>query len=330
MTSEPNNSNNPLVSIVIPTKDNVKLLRTCLDSIETKSSYQNYEIIIVDNGSKKEETKKYLAGLKHKILSYDKPFNFSLINNFAVTHAKGEHVIFLNDDTQIISRDWIEQMLEHSVKPIVGAVGALLFYPNDTIQHAGVLIGIGGVTSHAFEGLSRNDFGYKGLVQTVRECSAVTGACMMIKKNLFQQIGGFDEKLAYSFNDVDLCLRLREKEYLVIYTPNAQLYHHGTASRPYTQDKSEIRFFVKRWYDLILRGDPYYDHNLSRVKPFEPRIEDEKLVLTESHLFEETKRGIHSKLGKYVEISNKVRKRHGTGRLVLEFIRFLKNRSTEE
>jgi GT2 family glycosyltransferase len=324
MISESANSAKPLVSIIIPTKDNVKLLKTCIDSIEAKSLYENYEIIIVDNGSKKEETKKYLGRLEHKILSYDKPFNYSMINNFAVSHARGEHVVFLNDDTQVISQDWIEKMLEHSVKSTVGAVGALLFYSNDTIQHAGVLIGVGGVTSHAFEGLKRNDPGYKGLGQTVRECSAVTGACLMIKKGLFEEIGGFDEKLAFSFNDVDLCLRLREKGYSIIYTPHAQLYHHGTASRPYTEDNNEIRYFIKRWHDLILEGDTYYDHNLSRVRPFESKTGDEKLVLNDIRLVEVSEQGAYKRLGKYIEVSNKIRKRHGYTRVLLEFFKFLK------
>jgi GT2 family glycosyltransferase len=322
MTFE-SNSDKPLVSIIIPTKGNIKLLKKCVESIETKSSYKNYEIIIVDN-SKKEETRKYLGSLKHKVLSYNKPFNFAQINNFAVKNARGVHVIFLNDDTQVISRDWIEKMLEHSVKPTVGAVGVLLFYPNDTIQHAGVLIGVGGVTSHPFEGLQLSDAGYKGLAQTVRECSAVTGACMMIKKSLFEQVGEFDEKLAYSFNDVDLCLRLREKGYLIIYTPHAKLYHHGTASRPYTENNEEIRYFVKRWHDLIVKGDPFYDQKLSRLRPFEPKVSDEKFVLTDIRLVEESEQGSYKRLRKYAEVSNKIRKRHGILRVLLEFLRFLK------
>lgn len=135
-------SDKPLISIIIPTKDNVKLLKECIESIETLSSYKNYEIIIVDNGSRKEETKKYLKSLKHKVLYYDKPFNFSSINNFAVTNARGEHIIFLNDDTSVISQNWMEHMLEHSAKPTVGAVGALLFYPNDTSIHQTCFVSI--------------------------------------------------------------------------------------------------------------------------------------------------------------------------------------------
>lgn len=322
MASETKSFDKPLVSIIIPTAGNLKLLRSCIESIE-KSSYKNYEIIVVDN-SRKEEARKYLGGLRHKTLFYNEEFNFAKINNFAVKYARGEHILFLNDDTQIISQDWMEKILEYSVKPTVGAVGALLFYLNDTIQHAGVLIGIGGITSHAFEGLARNESGYKGLVKTVRECSAVTGACLMIKKSLFEQVGGFDENYAYSFNDVDLCLRLREKEYLIIYTPLAQLYHHGTASRPYIENDEEVKYFVKRWHDLILKGDPYYDQNLSRMRPFEPKIGDEKLVLTDTHLLERSKQESYKLLGKYVKTSSNIRKRHGTKRLLLEFSRFLR------
>ena len=326
MSSNFKDSDKPQVSIIIPTKDNAKLLQACIESIETKSSYKNYEIIIVDNNSKKEETKRYLDTVKHKVLSYQQPFNFSSINNIAVKNTKGEHVIFLNDDTQVISQDWIEKMLEHSVKPNVGAVGALLLYPNDTIQHAGVLIGVGGIAIHVFEGLPKENQGYKGLVQQVRECSAVTGACMMMKKSLFEQVGGFDEHLAYSFNDVDICLRLREKGYSIIYTPYAVLYHHGTSTRPYTEDEKEIGYFVKHWHDLILKGDPYYDQNLSRIKPFEPKKEDENLVLTDMGLFDKSDQRFDRRIGKYAQVSNKVRKKHGTRRLVIELIRFFKKR----
>lgn len=330
MSSNFKDSDKPQVSIIIPTKDNLKLLQACIESIQTKSSYKNYEIIIVDNNSKKEETKRYLNTLKHKVLSYPQPFNFSSINNLAVTNAKGEHVIFLNDDTQVISQHWIERMLEHSVKPNVGAVGALLLYPNNTIQHVGVLIGVGGIAIHAFEGLPKENQGYKGLVHQVRECSAVTGACLMIKKSLFEQVGGFDEHFAYSFNDVDICLRLREKGYLIIYTPHAVLYHHGTSTRPYTEDEKEIVYFVKRWHDLILKGDPYYDQTLSRIKPYEQKKEDEKLVLTDTRLIEESEQRFDKRLGRYVKVSNKVRKKHGTRRLVMEFLRFFKKRASKE
>ncbi|MDE1862735.1 MAG: glycosyltransferase family 2 protein [Thaumarchaeota archaeon] len=328
MASEPKNLVEPLVSIIIPTKGDLKLLKPCTESIE-KSSYKNYEIIIVDN-SRKEETRKNLGGIKHKMLFYNGPFNFSKINNYAIRYAKGEHVLFLNDDTKVITHDWMEKMLEHSTRPDVGAVGALLFYPNNTIQHAGVLIGIGGITSHAFEGLGRGEPGYKGFVNSVRDCSAVTGACLMIKKSLFEQIGGFDEKLAFSFNDIDLCLRLREKGYRIIYTPYAQLYHRGTTSRSYVENNEEIRYFVKLYHDLILKGDPYYEEDLSRIRPFEPKMGEEKLVLTDIRLTEESEQESYKRLGKYIEASNKIRKRHGTKRVIIEFLRFLKKQSFQE
>ncbi len=221
-------------------------------------------------------------------------------------------------------------MLEQSTKPNVGAVGALLLYPNDTIQHAGVLLGVGGIAIHAFEGLPKENQGYKGLVHKVRECSAVTGACMMIKKSLFEEMGGFDENLAYSFNDVDICLRLREKGYLIIYTPHAVLYHHGTSTRPYTEDEKEIVYFVKRWRDIILKGDSYYDQTLSRIKPFEPKGQDEKLVLSDTRLYDESEQRFDKRLGRYVQVSNKVRKKHGTKRLIMEFLRFFKKRALQD
>ncbi len=315
----------PLVSIIIPTKDNVPTLKQCIDSIENKSTYRNYEIIIVDNNSRKEKTKSYLSSLKHKVLSYSEPFNFSRLNNFAVTKADGEHIIFLNDDTSVISPDWIDKMLERSESPEVGAVGAKLLYPDNTIQHAGVLIGVGGVTSHAFEGFPRDHPGYQGLLQSIRNCSAVTAACMMIKKRVFQEVGSFDEHLAYAFNDVDLCLRLRKKGYSIIYTPYAELYHYTTSTRPYTVPVEEFKYLIERWRDLILEGDPYYDRNLSRLRPdYSPKIKEERFVLTDLGLFEESELGTLSTLRRYTKAADTIAKQHGARRLIVEFLRFLK------
>ncbi len=313
----------PLVSIIIPTKGNIDILKRCIDSIENKSQYKSYEIIVVDNSGK--EKNSYLSSLKHKVISYQEAFNFSRLNNFAVTKANGEHVIFLNDDTSVICPDWIERMLEHSQKPDVGAVGAKLLYPNNTIQHAGVLIGVGGMTSHAFEGFPRDHLGYKGLLQSVHECSAVTAACMMMKNRLFQEIGGFDEHLAYAFNDVDLCLRLRKKAYSIIYTPYAELYHYTTSTRPYTVPVEEFKYFIERWRHLILEGDPYYDRGLSRLKPdYSPKIKEERFVLTDLGLFEESELGTVRKLKRYTKAANMIAKQHGARRLIVEFLRFLK------
>ncbi len=314
--------NGPLVSIVIPTKDSVGILKRCINSIENKSTYKNYEIIIVDNNSKKLETKSYLSCLSHTVISYNEPFNFSKINNFALTQAKGEFIIFLNDDTEVISSDWIERMLEHSQRPEVGAVGVKLLYRDNTIQHAGVLMGVGTLTAHAFEGFPRDHADHKGL-QTVHDCSAVTGACMMIRKKLFQEIGGFDEHLAYAFNDVDLCLRLRKKGYSIVYTPYAELYHYTQSTRPYVVNVEEIRYFTERWHDLILQGDPYYDRNLSRVIPYAPKKKEERFVLTDLGMFEESEPRTLRKFKRYRGVANNIVRRHGIRRLTLEFLRYL-------
>ncbi|MFQ5970603.1 MAG: glycosyltransferase family 2 protein [Nitrososphaerales archaeon] len=317
-----NDIKEPLTSIIIPTKDNIEMLKRCVDSIENKSQYKNYEIIIVDNSNK---ASPYLSSLKHKIIAYNEPFNFSRLNNVAVTNARGQYIIFLNDDTLVISSDWIERMLEHSQKPEVGAVGAKLLYPNDRIQHAGVLIGVGGMTSLAFEGFPRDHPGHHG-VQSIRNCSAVTAACMMTRKKLFQEAGGFDERLAYSFNDVDFCLRLRKKGYSIIYTPHSELYHYTTYTRPYTVPVEEIKYFIERWHDLIIEGDPYYDRGLSRLKPYIPKTKEERFVLTDLGLFEESELGTLPMLNRYVRAANKISKQHGFRRLTIEFLRFLRIR----
>lgn len=314
----------PLVSIIIPTRDNISMLKQCINSIQSKSTYRNYEIIIVDNNSRK-KARSYLSTLQHKILSYTEPFNFSRINNFAVTEAAGEHIIFLNNDTLVISPNWIERMLEHSERSDVGAIGVKLLYPDNTIQHAGILIGVGGISSHAFEGFPRDHPGYKGLIQLVRECSAVTAACMMIRKSVFKEVGGFDECLAYSFNDVDLCLRLRKKGYSIIYTPYVELYHYTSSSRPYTVDLEENKYFINRWRDLILEGDPYYDRDLSRLKPYIPKIMEERFVVTEVDLIEESK-GRTLLVKRYISAASKIDKQHGFMRLAIEFVRFLRMR----
>jgi len=315
--------NQPLVSIIIPTKDNTSLLKQCLESIESKSTYKNYEIIIVDNNSKKLESKSYLSALRHKVISYNEPFNFSKINNFAVTEAEGEYIIFLNNDTEIISQDWIERMLEHSQGSTIGAVGVKLLYPDNTIQHAGVLMGVGTLTAHAFEGFPRDHVGHNGLLQTVHDCSAVTGACMMIRKKLFQEIGGFDEYLAYAFNDIDLCLRLRRKGYSIVYTPYAELYHYTNVTRPYTVHVEEIRYFIERWRDLLLEGDPYYDRNLSRLKPYSPKTREETFVLTDLGLFEESEPEMVRIIRRHAGIAKNITIRHGVRRLAVEFLRYL-------
>ena len=264
----------PLISIIIPTRDKVEVLRQCVNSILKLSTYQNYEILIVDNDSREQATFNYFDSLeKHskiRLLNYSGKFNFSAINNFAVNKACGEIMVFLNNDTEVISPDWLEAMLEHALREDVGAVGARLIYPNKTIQHAGVVIGIGGVAGHVHLGISQGDVGYFGRALMVQNFSAVTGACLMTKAKDFKEVGGFNERsLAVAFNDIDYCLKLREKDLLVIYTPYAELYHYeslsrGSDSTPENIDRfrGEMEYMQKTW-SATIENDPYYNPNLS-------------------------------------------------------------------
>jgi GT2 family glycosyltransferase len=264
----------PAVSIIIPNKDKVNVLGQCINSILQRSFYKNYKIFIVDNQSIEAETFKYYKELKNeskvKILYYNKPFNFSAINNYAVSQIDSEYIIFLNNDTEVISSNWIEAMLEFAQRRDVGAVGALLYYPNDTIQHAGVILGIGGVGNHSHKHFLRNDLGYMGRAKIIQNLSAVTAACLMTKKEVFYEVEGFDEKYSNAFNDVDFCLKIRKSDYLIVYTPYAELYHHESLSRGYedTEEKKirfrkEIEFFQRKWRDVLTKGDPYYNPNLT-------------------------------------------------------------------
>ncbi|HLG25873.1 MAG TPA: glycosyltransferase [Candidatus Gracilibacteria bacterium] len=264
-------SGQPLVSIIIPFKDKVEILKPCYESIITKSTYGNYEILLVDNRSEKLETAEYLKTLagepKVTVLRYDEPFNFSAINNFAAKHAKGEILLMLNNDTEVLTPDWIECMLEHAQRPEVGAVGAKLLYPNNLVQHAGVLVGIGGIANHAFLKQYKDDHGYFGQADVVRNYSAVTAACMMVRRDVFEKMGGLNEKdLAVAFNDVDFCLRLREKGYLIVYTPYARLYHYESLSRGFEVNLKEVRYMQERHGRTIEKGDPYYNPNLTRER----------------------------------------------------------------
>jgi GT2 family glycosyltransferase/predicted nucleic acid-binding Zn-ribbon protein len=255
----------PLVSIIIPTRDRWTLLRECLRSIEEKTTYTHYEILVVNNDSSEPETARGLEGAGHKwrVLDYPGPFNFSAINNLGAAHAKGDVLVFLNNDTQVIEPDWLTAMLEQAQRPEVGAVGARLHYPDGRIQHAGVMLGVGGVADHAFKGLPGDAFTYFALGSVVRNCSAVTAACMMMPRRAFEEVKGFDERLAVALNDVDLCLRLRQRGYLIVYTPFALLYHHesGTRGRLFPPQEEELVWAL--WGDAIRRGDPYYNPNLT-------------------------------------------------------------------
>lgn len=254
----------PSVAIVIPTRDRVDLLRRCISSIRERSTYSNYQIVVLDNDSTDPETKEYLAGLDAQVIPYPETFNFARMMNIAVSSVDAEFVLFLNNDTEVVSPDWIEALVEHGQRPEVAAVGARLLFPDGTSQHEGILVGPGG-------GLAGNldTRGYFLLGRVIRNCSAVTAACMLLRREIFRELGGFEERLAVAYNDVDLCLRAREKGYLIVYTPFAELLHHegGTRGRTgRTHPEAEERLFRARWGTY---RDPYYNPNLDIDRPFE-------------------------------------------------------------
>ena len=258
----------PLVSIVIPTRDRLDLLSRCIASIEAKTSYPNYEIIIVDNDSREEATHSYLKRSPHTCLSYPGEFRYGAMMNFGIREAAGEHVILLNNDTEIITPEWIEAMLEHSQRPEVAAVGARLFYPDGhSLQHEGIIMGLGGGSAG-----NVNHNGYFGLGELVRNCSAVTAACMMVRRDVFERLEGFDERLGVAFNDVDYCLRAREQGYLIVYTPYAVLYHYEGGTRGKLHPMEDEQFFRDRWGNPGEYRDPYYNPNLDLVRPFTIRL----------------------------------------------------------
>lgn len=269
----------PLVSIIIPNMDHTDVLSVCIESIQTLSTYSNYEILIVENNSRLNETFAYYDRIcarysNVRVIRYesDGSFNFSKINNFAVKEAKGEHLLFLNNDIEVITPNWLEEMLMYSQRSDVGAVGAMLYYPDNTIQHAGVILGIGGVAGHSHKYFHRGDFGYMSRLTIAQNFSAVTAACLMMRRAVFDEIGGYDETLAVAFNDVDLCMKVRDKNYLIVFTPYAEAYHHESKSRGLedTPEKTarfnkEIDRFKEKWGDVLDKGDPYYNPNLTLV-----------------------------------------------------------------
>jgi len=255
----------PRISIIIPTKDKVELLKQCIDSIRTKSSYPHYELLVVDNNSSEPATFRYLAELSppHRVLTDKQPFNWAAINNAAAAQATGEYLLFLNNDVQVLTADWLEAMLEHAQRPEVGAVGARLLFPDNTVQHAGVVMGIGGVAGHAFKLHKEGQPSYIHQADVIRNYSAVTGACMMVRRGVFEELGGFDEQLRVAFNDVDLCLRMRERGYLIVYTPYARLYHFESATRGTLHPPEDDMLMRERWARVLRGGDPYYNPHLT-------------------------------------------------------------------
>lgn len=270
-------SKNPLVSVIIPNKDEKDTLKTCLESLKKNTGYQNFEIIIVENNSTTEEIFQYYKELlkdsQVHLLRWKKEFNYSAINNFAAAHAKGEYLLFLNNDVKTISKDWLEEMLGVCQRPEVGGVGAKLIYPDDTIQHAGCVIGMGGIAGHLFVDMPAGRTGYLHKASLLQDMSAVTAACLMMKREVFEKVGGFTQELAVAFNDVDLCLKVRKEGYLIVYDPYARLYHMESKTRGAEDSKDKVRRFQTEieymrchWLDILKNGDPYYNKNLSLTK----------------------------------------------------------------
>ncbi|MFA5058709.1 MAG: glycosyltransferase family 2 protein, partial [Opitutaceae bacterium] len=276
----------PFVSLIIPTRNGGKLLRRCVDSIIEKTTYPAYEIIIVDNGSDDPELLAYLQALESRqapalqgvpperarvqVLHDASPFNYSTLNNHAVAQARGKIVGLLNNDLEVINGGWLEEMASQAARPEIGCVGAMLYYPNGTIQHAGVVLGVGGVAGHAFRDYPRGTEGRFNGARLVQNYSAVTAACLVIRKSVFVEVGGLDEKeLAVAYNDIDFCLKVRAAGYRNLWTPFAELYHHESASRGAddTHEKRE-RFrqetatMLVRW-GPELKQDPAYNPNLT-------------------------------------------------------------------
>ena len=296
---------NPRISIIIPNKDHREDLERCIKSITERSTYNNYELVIVENGSASKEIKEYYSellgydydkmlaecakkntsdkpydkgvltggdGERIKIVTYEGSFNYSRVNNLGVAYAAGDYVLLLNNDTQVITYSWMEELLMYAQREDVGAVGAKLYYGDRTIQHAGVVIGMGahGTAGHAYYKLDSQNLGYMGRLCYAQNVSAVTGACLMVKKSLYEQVGGLNEEFAVSLNDIDLCLKLREIGRLNIFTPFAELYHYESESRgDDLHGENALRYndesarFRERWKTLLEKGDPYFNPNFT-------------------------------------------------------------------
>jgi len=264
----------PLISIIIPNNDQAADLERCISSILEKTAYPNFEIILVENRNKEADTFKLYEHLKEDprihIINWDRPFNCSRVNNWAVRQASGDAFLFLNNDTQVINNDWLEQMLQFAIRPDVGVVGAKLYYPDGTVEHGGIIVGIGGTAGYSHRHFPRNDSGYFCQLALSHNVSAVTGTCLLVRKQVFQEVNGFDENYAHAFGDVSLCLSILQKGYLNVWTPYAELYHYKSETRglEYTIGKpnkleKEIEYFKRTWGSFLQKGDPYYNPNLT-------------------------------------------------------------------
>lgn len=266
----------PLVSIIIPNKDHIRNLEKCITSIEEKSIYPNIEYIIVENNSTKEETFRYYEKLQQqykrvKVVVWKGGFNYSAINNYGVTFAKGEYLLFLNNDMEIVNNDCIEELLGYGMRKDVGIVGARLYYENDTIKHAGIVLGMKGTAGCCFAGTPKEKPGYFALVLCAQNYSAVIGTAMLVKRNLFEQVKGFDEQFEIAYADIDFCMRVRQKGYLIVYNPYAELYCYETKNKDQDRKRKncfqkDSRSFEKRWKSVLEEGDPYYNQNLTLEK----------------------------------------------------------------
>lgn len=266
----------PLVSLIIPTKDKMDLLKGCLDSIVEKTRYENYEIIVIDNNSEEEKTLDYFSQIKRlktaRVYKYQKPFNFSAINNFGVKKAKGDIIGLINNDLEIITPGWMTEMVSWAQQDRVGCVGSKLYFGNETVQHGGVILGIGGVAGHSHKYFHRNQLGYFSRLKVTQNLSAVTGACLFVRKSIYDDLGGLDEdNLTIAFNDIDFCLRVRKAGYVNVWTPFAEMYHYESISRGAEDNpekiarfNAELQYMRKTWRDELY-SDPYYSPNLSRT-----------------------------------------------------------------
>jgi GT2 family glycosyltransferase len=267
----------PKVSLIIPTRDRVALLKGAVESILERTEYPDYEIVVVDNGSTQADALAYLAGLEGRpcvrVLRYDKPFNFSAINNFAARQCDSPILGLVNNDIVVIGAGWLSDLVSHAVRPEVGAVGTMLYYPDDTIQHAGIVVGYGGAAINCYGGVARGSSGYFARLQSIQNYTAVTAACLLTRADVFHEVGGLNETdLAVAFNDVDYCLRLRERGYLVTWTPYAELYHLESVSRGDDMARDKIKRFraeeaylARRWAKELAH-DPYYNPNFSHYE----------------------------------------------------------------
>ena len=265
-----------LVSIIIPNKDHIDVLDKCLKSLYKKTTYSNFEIIIVENNSENKDTFEYYERVKTqyanlKVVVWDGPWNYSAINNFGVKHASGDYYLLLNNDVEVITPSWLEEMVMFIQRDDVGAVGSMLYYPDDTIQHAGLILGINGSAGHSHKHAVRDSIGYVHRLCIAQNLSGVTGACLMTKRSIWDEIQGLDESFAVSFNDVDFCLRIRQAGYLIVFTPYAELYHYESKSRGLDESpekkermEKEAKHLRDRWPESIqVGGDPYYNKNLT-------------------------------------------------------------------